>query len=57
MLPLTMLSSKIADPLTAFWTQLILTVVYAVALTAVIVYKRHQALRRRRQEALIEPFA
>jgi hypothetical protein len=55
--PLTTLSSAIDEPLTAFWTQLILIVIYAVALTGLILYPRRQARRRRRQEALIEPFA
>ena len=57
MLPLTVLPSKIAQPLTAFWVELLMILVYAVVLTVVIVYKHRQALSRRRQQALLEPFA
>ena len=56
-LPLTMLPTAIARPLTAFWVQLTLILVYAAVLTVAIVYKRRQALSRRRRQALVEPFA
>lgn len=57
MLPLSEVPSAIAQPLTAFWVQLLLILVYAAVLAVMIICKRRQAIILRRQQALVEPFA